>query len=169
MARAVSAAIIDDHRLTAAGLLFEAAAGLEGRLTAQLAEHGLVMSELDALLRLARSPGGQLRMSDLAAQVDLSSSGLTRLVDRLEQRQLIERRACATDGRGAFAAVTEAGTDLLLEALPGHIALIDRWYTDRLDPSRLEALSNALRTVRDAVRPDAEAGAHGPADSPRPT
>ncbi len=154
------AGLVDDPRLTAAGLLFEAAAGLGDHLSAQIAEHGLAPSEFEVLLRLGRSPGGQLRMSDLAAQVDLSSSGLTRLVDRLERRRLVERRACPTDGRGAFAVATPAGAALLREVLPGHLALIEQWYTSRLSPARLDALSDALRTVRDAVRPDAEAGAH---------
>lgn len=159
---AAAAELVDDPRLTAAGLLFEAAAGLGDHLAAQVAEHELVPSEFEVLLRLGRSPGGQLRMSDLAAQVDLSSSGLTRLVDRLEHRGLVERRACPTDGRGAFATLTAAGTSRLLAVLPGHIDLIERWYTSRLSPAGLDALSDALRTVRDAVRPDAEAGAHRP-------
>lgn len=155
---------VDDPRLTAVGLLFEAAAGLGDLLGAQVGEHGLSPSEFEALLRLGRSPGGQLRMNDLATQANLSSSGLTRLVDRLQARGLVERRACPTDGRGAFAVATPAGAALLRAVLPGHVALIDTWYTGRLGPARLAELSEALRTVRDAVRPGAEAGAHLPPD-----
>ncbi|HYI63205.1 MAG TPA: MarR family transcriptional regulator [Acidimicrobiales bacterium] len=155
-------ALVDDPRLTAVGLLFEAATGLGDLLAGQIGEHGLAPSEFEALLRLVRSPGGQLRMSDLATQANLSSSGLTRLVDRLQARGLVERRACPTDGRGAFAVATPAGTDLLLGVLPGHVAVIEAWYTSRLAPPDLATLSGALRTIRDAVRPGAEAGAHAP-------
>lgn len=162
---ATDTSALDDPRLTAMGLLFEVATGLADRFRAQIAEHGLADSEFEVLLRLGRSPDCQLRMSDLATQAGLSSSGLTRLVDRLERRGLVERRACPTDGRGSFAAATEAGTDLLHAVLPGHVALIDQWYTGVLAPPELEAISAALRTVRAVVRPGAEAGAEGQADS----
>lgn len=151
---------LDDPRLTAVGLLMEVASGLSDRLAGQIRDHGLALSEFEVLLRLTRSPGGQLRMSDLAAQVNLSSSGLTRLVDRLADRGLLERRACPTDGRGAFAAVTETGEGLLRAVLPGHLALIEEWFTGRVDGARLAALEDGLRAVRAVVRPGAEAGAH---------
>lgn len=155
-------ALLDDERLTAAGLLFEVAAGLETALGRQIAGHGLALSEFEVLLRLARSPGGQLRMSDLARQVNLSVSGLTRLADRLEARGLLERRACPTDGRGSNALVTADGRAVMAAVLPGHVALVERWLTSALEPAQLDALTAALRAVRAGVRPDADAGADPP-------
>lgn len=151
--------LLHDERLTAAGLLFEVAAGLEAALGRQIAGHGLALSEFEVLLRLVRSPGGQLRMSDLARQVNLSSSGLTRLADRLEARGLLERRVCPTDGRGSNALVTAEGRTVMAAVLPGHVALVERWLTSTLEPAQLQALTGALRAVRAGVRPDAEAGA----------
>lgn len=153
------AAALDDPRLTAAGLLFEVATGLESRLAAQIADAGLSLSEFEVLLRLSRSEDARLRMSDLATQSNLSSSGLTRLVDRLEGRELLTRQACPSDGRGSFAVLTAAGLELLLSITPGHVELIDRWYTSALAPAQLEELTSALRAVRAVVRPGAEAGA----------
>jgi MarR family 2-MHQ and catechol resistance regulon transcriptional repressor len=155
---------VDDPRLTAIGLLFEVSAGLGDALAGQIAEHGLGLSEFEVLMRLGRSPGRQLRMSDLATQANLSSSGLTRLVDRLERRGLVERRACPTDGRGSFAAATDTGAALLAAVLPGHLALIDRWYTGVLAPGQLDDVTAALRVVRDVVRPGAAAGSDGGED-----
>jgi DNA-binding MarR family transcriptional regulator len=149
---------LHDGRLTAAGLLFEVAWGLLDRLDPQIGEHGLGRSEFEALLRLARSPEGRLRMTDLAAQTNLSASGLTRLVDRLQARGLVTRQADATDGRGLLAEVTAAGRALVLEVVPGHLELIQQWYVDALSPAQLEALTDALRAVRARVRPGAEAG-----------
>ncbi len=151
-------AVLDDERLTAVGLLFEVANGVTSQLSGQITDAGLALSEFEVLLRLSRSPETRLRMSDLAVQANLSSSGLTRLVDRLEARDLIVRRACPSDGRGSFATLTPAGLELLLTIVPGHVELIERWYTGPLSARQLEQLTGALRTIRDVVRPGAEAG-----------
>jgi DNA-binding MarR family transcriptional regulator len=148
-----------DPRLTALGLLLEAAGGLSAKLAAQAAQHGLAMAEFEVLLRLARTPGQALRMTDLAAQTLLTTSGITRVVDRLERDRLVERRACPTDRRGAFAAITAEGLARLDEALPDHLALAELWLTGRLPATDLETLLRHLRTIRDGVRPDATAGA----------
>ncbi len=149
---------LDAPALTAAGLLFEVATGLMAQLSDQITDAGISTSEFEVLLRLSRSDGARLRMSDLATQANLSSSGLTRLVDRLEARGLLVRQACPSDGRGSFAVLTDTGMDLLLGVLPGHVERIEHWYTGVLPPARLDQLTAALRTVRDVVRPGAEAG-----------
>jgi len=157
-------AALDDPRLTAAGLLFEVSNGLAGQLAAQITGAGVSLSEFEVLLRLSRSDATRLRMSDLATQANLSSSGLTRLVDRLEARGLVVRQACPSDGRGSFAVLTAPGLDLLLSVLPGHVELIERWYTGALSPTQLDQLTAALRTVRAVVRPGAEAGTEAGAE-----
>ncbi len=159
-------AALDDPRLTALGLLVEVTTGLERRLGDQLAEHELTVSEFEVLLRLGRSPAGQLRMNDLARQIGLSSSGLTRLADRLEGRGLLERRPCPDDGRGSFALLSPSGRELMLTVLPGHVALIDQWFTGVLGDDDLDALSCALRRVRSVVHPDAALGAEDPPADP---
>jgi DNA-binding MarR family transcriptional regulator len=148
-----------DPRLTALGLLFEVAGSLSAKLAAQTAQHGLASAEFEVLLRLARTPGQAMRMTDLAAQTLLTTSGITRVVDRLERDQLVERRACPTDRRGAFAAITAQGLARLDEALPEHLELAEKWLTGRLPATDLDTMLRHLRTIRDGVRPDATAGA----------
>jgi DNA-binding MarR family transcriptional regulator len=150
--------MLDDPRITAMGLFVEAFSGVNARLNVQLAEHGLGNVDFEVLVRLARSPGGELRMTDLAAQTGLSTSGVTRVVDRLERDGLATRRACPTDRRGSFTVITPAGLDKMRQVLPGHLALIEEWFTGRLSPSALEALLAGLREIRDAVRPEATSG-----------
>jgi DNA-binding MarR family transcriptional regulator len=150
---------LGDPRITAIGLLFEAVGGLDAKLTSQLAEHGLAAAEFEVLIRIARTPGQELRMTDLAAQTLLTTSGITRVVDRLERDGLVERRACPTDRRGAFAGITPAGFTRLGEVLPRHLELIEHWFTGRLDSTALDAMLANLRTIRDGVRPNATAGA----------
>jgi DNA-binding MarR family transcriptional regulator len=150
--------LLADDRLTAIGLLFEVAQAVETRLGPALACHGVSQVEAGVVIRLARSPEQRLRMSDLATQVDLSASGLTRVVDRLETAGLVRRDPCPGDRRVTYAALTQAGLDRVLEMLPSHLADIDESFTGLLDPDSLGALQDALRTVRDAIRPGATAG-----------
>ena len=141
------------------GLLAEVVGGLNSRFAAQLAAHDVSPAEFEVLLRLGRTNGGSLRMSDLAAQTQLTTSGITRVVDRLERDGLVERRACPTDRRGSFAQLTGAGTARLDAVLPGHVELIDTWLTSRFSHEQLDTLLDLLRMIRDEVRPGATAGA----------
>jgi MarR family transcriptional regulator, 2-MHQ and catechol-resistance regulon repressor len=160
-ARAHDAERYADPRITAMGLLAETVAGLASRFAAQFAAHDLSPAEFEVLLRLGRTPGGLLRMSDLAAQTQLTTSGITRVVDRLERDGLVVRQACPTDRRGSFAHLTAAGTARLDAVLPGHVELIEKWLTGRYTADQLDTLLGLLRLVRDAVRPGATAGAEG--------
>lgn len=150
--------LLDDDRLTAFGLLMEVTGALSRHVTVQIGRHDLAPSEFEVLIRLSRSPHESLRMSDLAAQAMLSSSGLTRLVDRLEDRGLVARAPCPTDQRGALASVTADGHALLAGALPGHLDLIQDLFIHAVSPADLDAFVAILRRLRDHVRPGAEAG-----------
>ncbi|HEY2792704.1 MAG TPA: MarR family transcriptional regulator, partial [Micromonosporaceae bacterium] len=153
--------VFEDPRITAMGLLSEAYLGVMSRLGCQIAQHGLSPIEFEVLLRLARSPDAQLRMTDLSAQTSLTASGVTRVVDRLERDGYVTRVACPTDRRSLYAAISTTGRDRLAAILPGHVELIGEWFTGLLPPAELDALLASLRRVRDAVRPGAEAGADG--------
>jgi DNA-binding MarR family transcriptional regulator len=148
-----------DPRITAIGLLIETVGGLNTKLAVQYAEHDLAPAAFEVLVRIARTPGQALRMSDLAAQTLLTTSGITRVVDRLERDRLVERRACPTDRRGSLAAITKAGLARLDAVLPGHLDLVEKWFTSQLSEADLDSLLISLRTIRDGVRPEATAGA----------
>jgi DNA-binding MarR family transcriptional regulator len=158
--RRATAAHYDDSRITAVGLLMETVGGLNARLAAQYAEHDLSAVEFEVLLRLARSPEQQLRMTDLATQTMLTTSGITRVIDRLERDGLVERSACPTDRRGSNATITSDGIERLDAVLPGHLDLLEKWFTGQLDKDQLTGLLDGLRIIRDAVRPGATAGAN---------
>ena len=151
--------LFDDPRITAMGLFTEAFTGLTARVSEQLSGHGVSIVEFEVLIRLARSPQHQLRMTDLAAQTQLTTSGITRVVDRLERTGLVCRVACPTDRRSSYAVITDAGRARMTDVLPGHVELIERWFTGLLEPDRLDQFLESLRVVRDAVRPGATSGA----------
>jgi MarR family transcriptional regulator, 2-MHQ and catechol-resistance regulon repressor len=161
--------LLDDPRLTAVGLFMEAHLGLVAKLTPRIAEYGMSETEYEVLLRLARTPGGRLRMSDLSAQTSLSTSGITRVVDRLERDGLTTRESCETDRRGTWAQITDSGMDRVESVLGPHLDDVEAWFTGLLTDEQLTALTDALRVIRDAVHPDAVAGAAAeirPADVP---
>ncbi|MFI7596394.1 MarR family winged helix-turn-helix transcriptional regulator [Actinoplanes sp. NPDC049681] len=154
----------DDPRFTAFGLFAEAFTGLTNRFAAQFEQHRLSSVEFEVLLRLARSPQNRLRMTDLAGQTSLSTSGVTRVVDRMDREGLVRREACPSDRRSSYAVITPAGLQRLEEVLPGHLELMQRWFVGQLSPEQLDQLMESLRTIRDAVNPCATAGSAETAD-----
>lgn len=157
---------LNDPRFTAVGLFDEAYTGLTARFAVQFDEHRLSAVEFEVLMRLARSPGRRLRMTDLAAQTSLSTSGVTRVVDRMDRDGLIRREACPSDRRSSYAVITDAGLRRLDEVLPGHLALVQQWFIGQLTPEQLDGMMDSLRAIRDAVNPCATAGSEGPAELP---
>jgi DNA-binding MarR family transcriptional regulator len=80
--------------------------------------HGLSVSEYEVLQRLVDSDHGKRRMQELAEEIHLSQSALSRLVGRLERTGLVSREMCEHDRRGVWAGVTEAGRATADEAEP---------------------------------------------------
>jgi DNA-binding MarR family transcriptional regulator len=125
--------------------LLRAQASATRRLSAQLsADHGLTISDYEVLLRLAHAPDRRMRRVDLAEQVLLTASGITRLLDGLERSGFVERAACATDRRVVYAVLTDEGLEKLRTASPSHVRQIDEFFTERLGPEELEGLAGLL-------------------------
>jgi MarR family 2-MHQ and catechol resistance regulon transcriptional repressor len=147
---------LQDDRLTLVGLFAESYKGLWAQLERGLGqETGLSLQWFELLIRLARSPGHRLRMSDLALQTGLTPSGLTRAVDRLEEAGLVDRVACPSDRRGAFAALTEAGLARISDAVRPHLRHVDEHLTGLLSADEQGQLAGLLRKIRDHVNPSA--------------
>ncbi|MCL2769213.1 MAG: MarR family transcriptional regulator [Solirubrobacterales bacterium] len=82
--------------------------------------HQLSLSEYEVLQRLVESEEGHRRMQELADEIHLSQSALSRLVGRLEEAGLAERAICNHDRRGIWACVTDAGREAQRQAEPTH-------------------------------------------------
>jgi DNA-binding MarR family transcriptional regulator len=122
--------------------LLEVHARVTHALDAQMrTEHGLPVSSYEVLMFLADAPAHRLRMSEIADRVLLSRSGLTRLVDRLEQLGLVSRCGVETDGRGAYAQLTEAGLDQARTARRTHLEGVRTFFLDHLNADDHEALA----------------------------
>lgn len=145
-----------EERLALVGLLLESAAALKRGLSATMFDGvGVGGQAFDILLRLERSPGNALRMSDLAAQTGLTPSGLTRAIDRLVAVGLCTREGFIGDRRGALAHLTDAGRARIGEALIRHGEEIDRLLDGTLSPEEEAHLAAMLRSLRDRLHPEA--------------
>jgi len=121
-------------------------------LDAELArEMGLNLSQYEVLLWLNDAEDHSLRMSELAAKVVLSPSGLTRAVDQLERRGFVERRVSDRDRRAYLATLTRAGKTQLRRASNTHIRGIRQHFTGRLSERQLIQLASLLEQISEEV------------------
>jgi DNA-binding MarR family transcriptional regulator len=128
--------------------LLRAHACLAKRLDAELEQaHGLPMTSYEVLYHLEEATAGRMRMCDLAQQAQLSRSGLTRLVDRLERDGLLERCSCDHDARGSYACLTRAGRDRLEAARGTHRAVVREHFFSRFSESELSLLADMWERI----------------------
>lgn len=127
-------------------------AGLTELLDAEL---GILPEEADLLVRLSEAPEQRLRMVDVSSSLQLSKSGVTRLVDRLSERGLVLRAPCPKDRRVVYAGLTDDGRQAAAAAAPALAAGVAQQLAGRLSAADLDALTAAIR----GLVADAEAGA----------
>lgn len=128
--------------------LLRAHACLAKRLDAELERsHRLPMSSYEVLHHLEEAADGRMRMCDLAEQAQLSRSGLTRLVDRLERDGLLERCSCKHDARGAYACLTPAGRERLQEARVTHLTVVRSAFFSRFSEDELTLLADMWERI----------------------
>jgi DNA-binding MarR family transcriptional regulator len=108
------------------------------------AQHGLALSGLELLARLAASPDRRLRLSFLAGQTGLSLSRVSRIVDALEDRGLVERQSCPADARAINAHLTPHGSELLAAAERTHVAAVQQRFFDHLSAPEIETLATVF-------------------------
>jgi DNA-binding MarR family transcriptional regulator len=122
-----------------------------------VADHGLTINGYEALLSLARAEGRRMRRVDLADKLLLTASGVTRLLDGLEQEGYVDRESCASDRRVTYAVLTEPGLDKLREASQSHIADIRELFEGLFSEDELDQLAGLLGRL-----PQAASAACGP-------
>jgi len=141
-----------DARITLMGLLIESTTKLTRLLGAELeASCGLPLTWFDVLIRLGRSPGRRLTMTQLAGEISLTSGGVTRLIDRVAEVGYVERQSCPTDRRTVYVALTPAGQAMLDRATAEHLDGLERHLVAPLDDGERAALAATLTKLRDAA------------------
>ncbi|MBA2725718.1 MAG: MarR family transcriptional regulator [Actinobacteria bacterium] len=139
------ARLIDDQQIKDYGQLVETQRRLHRVFDRSLrAKVGISIVWYEALLRLAHSPDRQMPITDLGEALVLTSSGATRLVDRLEESSYIARVPCPTDRRVLWARLTAQGRKVLATATKVHLDDLDRHFSAHLSGPELKKLRELL-------------------------
>ena len=158
-----AAAKISDDQLAAWRAFLRAHSTMLRRIGRDLEDAGLPpLSWYDVLAALHDAPDHRLRQVELAERVLLSNSGLSRLVDRIEAKGLVERRSCSSDRRSFHVRLTDEGEAMLASMWPVYARGIAEDFLPALGSNpcevreMLEAIANSCELVREA---EAEAAA----------
>ena len=136
---------VSDSALTAWLRFLRAHAQITRELGARLeAKHGLTMSDYDVLIQLYLAEGHAMRRVDIARQVLLTASGITRLLDGLERSGLVAKRSCSTDARVSYAVLTEEGVRKVESARDSHLADVHELFGSQFSPEEREHLAELL-------------------------
>ena len=131
-------------------------AALTGAMDANLrAEHDLTINDYEVLLALSQAPERRMRRVDLADHVLLTQSGITRLLQGLEDAGLVRRADCPTDGRVVYAELTDAGRQRLRAAARTHVRDIEELFAAHLSADELATLERILGRFAGAADGDA--------------
>ncbi|HLU42436.1 MAG TPA: MarR family transcriptional regulator [Microthrixaceae bacterium] len=131
------------------------------RMQAQLDAHlrrslvrdsGLSDADYDVLVHLSEAPEDRLRIFELVRALQWEKSRLSHQLRRMEQRGLLERSECPTDGRGAFVSLTPEGRAAIEAAAPRHVAEVRRHFVDVLTPEQLDVLGDIAEAVLESLQ-----------------
>jgi DNA-binding MarR family transcriptional regulator len=143
--------------------ILQAAKAVQASLSGPFeARHGLSLSEVDTLANLSVAPEGALRMSQISAALVTNRPAVTRLVDGLEAKGLVERRALPGDRRAVKAAITEAGRSRFKNVCPFLEEELSHELGEVLGDEEIAALRSTLARILDRLGEDAGRYAHGP-------
>lgn len=106
----------------------------------------------DVLIELYEAPDRRLRLHELARAVVLSRSTLTRTIDRLAAARLLRREPDPSDGRGAFAVLTDEGFEALRQAWPVYAQGIVEYFARHLTDEEARLMTMVCERIRDSAR-----------------
>jgi DNA-binding MarR family transcriptional regulator len=106
--------------------------------------HGISLAGYEVLNRLAHAEEHQLRMTNLAERTPLSLSRISRVCDDLALRGYVERRACASDRRVAYATLLPQGLAFLRDAQETFYATVEERFLGLLSPEETKVLADVF-------------------------
>ena len=125
--------------------LIRAQSHLQNRFAAELGGvHGLSVNELMLLMHLDQAAGGRLRRVDLAERLDLSQSGVTRMLAPMEKVGWVDRAEDPRDGRVGYVKLTPAGRRLAKDGAKTLAQQASTLFGDLWTDTELETLARLL-------------------------
>jgi DNA-binding MarR family transcriptional regulator len=139
---------LSDKHLAAWRLFITGNARLLDRIDRDLVSAGCIpLHWYDVLVELVEAPDNRLRLTELAQRVVLSKSGLSRLVDKLEEAGYLTREPTPDDKRGAYAVLTETGRAALRQAWSVYARSIQTYFAQYLDEADTQLMTKLLERL----------------------
>lgn len=121
---------------------------LDARLSRSMqAESKMSIADFGVLVNLADVPDGRRRILDLARALEWEKSRMSHHIARMARRGMVVRDECVEDGRGAFAAITEAGRAAIEAAAPRHVEAVRAVFIDHITQAELRTLAQISERV----------------------
>ena len=117
-------------------------------LNAEFPVGGVSFNAYDVLFTLSTQPQRQLRIRDLTTRVLLTQPSVSRLVDRLAARGLVDKIHDPDDARGVLVRLTDTGYDLFRRAAVSHVRSITERVGGALTPDELQQLFELCEKLR---------------------
>jgi DNA-binding MarR family transcriptional regulator len=133
--------------------LFQAQTALARSFTADDIWDEVSPNEYDVLYTLSKADGG-LRLCDINRRVLITQAGMSKLINRLEDRGFVERSTNPTDKRAALIVLTRRGTDAQKRVGRAHAQAVTNAMTRTLSTVQLEQLRDLCRQITAVVNPE---------------
>ncbi|WP_285114431.1 MarR family winged helix-turn-helix transcriptional regulator [Leifsonia sp. fls2-241-R2A-40a] len=150
---ATASAPTNRSRISAVGAwesLFRAQVAVMRTLAAEFPTRDISFNEYDVLFNLSRQPNRELRLRDLNKHVLLTQPSVSRLIDRLVARGLVDKGPEPSDARGSVIRLTDTGFEMFRRVAVDHMKTITDRVGGRLTPEELETLAQLCDKLRDA-------------------
>jgi DNA-binding MarR family transcriptional regulator len=124
-------------------------------------DYGISKAEFSVLVTLHRTPGGRMRVRELAESLDWDKSRVAHQLTRMENRGLVDRTGSESSGRRLGIELTAKGSDAVQSAIRGHAENIRRYFFDAVTPEQAAAIDAWSRQMVDRVEARSGATADG--------
>ena len=150
---------LDDEQMAAWRRLVAVLELLPGVLDGQLRRDAqLTHFDYYVLAVLSEAPDRTLRLTTLAQRTNATLPRLSHVVQRLEDRGLMERFPCPQDRRATNARLTAAGWQKVVDTAPGHVATVREHVIDALSPDQINQLAAIADAILRRLDPDGRMG-----------
>ena len=125
-------------------VFMRASQAVQDILKNDMEKYGVNLTEF-AVLELLYHKGDQ-PIQHIGKKILLASSRITYVVDKLEKKELVVRKACPNDRRVTYAAITEKGIQFMENVFPQHEKTIQEIFED-LSVEELETTMTLLKKI----------------------
>lgn len=130
-------------------VLMQTSKSVQERMRLEIIKKNLSITEFSVLEVLYNK--GKQTIQLIGNSILISSGSMTYVIDKLEQRGLLNRSACPDDRRVIHVTLTDEGIDLMKEIMPKHQELVD-YMLGSLNDDEAEIMVKLLKKISKRVK-----------------